>query len=81
MHFIKIGDRRERQRERERGKVRGREKNENEKAVRSNNKLQGCTRRFCLGFRDIERGLSAPLEMIAIRFPRDLGEVSPVVCW
>ena len=53
--------------------MRGREKNENEKkAVRSNNKLQDCTRRFCLGFRDIERGLSVPLEMMAMRFPRDL---------
>ena len=62
--------------------MRGREKNENEKkAVRSNNKLQDCTRRFCLGFRDIERGLSVPLEMMAMRFPRDLKEVSPVVCW
>lgn len=51
------------------------------RAVRSNNQLQGYTRKYCVGLEIQERGLSVPLEMMDIKFPRDLREVSTIVCW
>lgn len=56
--------------------------NVNEKrTVSTNSQLQGCTRKYSLGLKNIERGLSVPLEMMAIRFSRDLREVSRMECW